>query len=138
MSGFIGKVLGAFSRKTEPEVAQTETAGAMDVDAPTNEKKRLFDDDADSDDEAPASIAKESFGINKEFAERYEHNKKREEKQKLEEKYDSDSESSSDDGTEDEDGYLLTEDLDARMSEALQAIKSRDPRVYKTDRKSVV
>ncbi|EPE03152.1 ribosome biogenesis protein kri1 [Ophiostoma piceae UAMH 11346] len=142
MSGFIGKVLGAFSRKTEPEAA-SQTAGAMDVDAPSkNSKKRLFADeeDASSDDESTgvpaASGGKESsFGINKEFAERYEHNKKREEKQKLDEKYgnDSDSESSSDDGTEDEDGYLLTEDLDARMSEALQAIKSKDPRVYKTD-----
>ncbi len=48
---------------------------------------------------------------------------------------DDDSESSSDDETEDEDGYLLTEDLDARMSEALQAIKNKDPRVYNTDAK---
>lgn len=56
----------------------------------------------------------------------------------MEEKYgkandNDDSESSSDDGTEDEDGYLLTEDLDARMSAALQAIKNKDPRVYNTD-----
>lgn len=46
-----------------------------------------------------------------------------------------DDESSSDDGTEDEDGYLLTEDLDARMSAALQAIKNKDPRVYNSDAK---
>ncbi|CAK7197427.1 Kinetochore protein Spc24 [Sporothrix eucalyptigena] len=109
--------------------------------ASKNPMKRLFEEEDDDEDGANAvgsgSFGKtSSFTINEEYARRYEHNKKREEKQKLEEKYgkaaadDDDSESSSDDGTEDEDGYLLTEDLDARMSAALQAIKNKDPRLY--------
>jgi protein KRI1 len=52
----------------------------------------------------------------------------------VEEKYgkdqnESDEESSSDE-TEDEDGFLATEDLDAQISATLQAIRSKDPRVY--------
>lgn len=52
----------------------------------------------------------------------------------VEEKYknqgaDEDDESSSDE-EEDENGFLATEDLDAQISATLQAIKSKDPRVY--------
>ncbi|KAL1901330.1 Kinetochore protein Spc24 [Sporothrix stenoceras] len=108
--------------------------------ASRNPMKRLFEDDDDEEGANAFGGKGSSFTINEEFAQRYEHNKKREEKQKLEEKYGKaddmdDDESSSDDGTEDEDGYLLTEDLDARMSAALQAIKNKDPRVYNSDAK---
>lgn len=55
----------------------------------------------------------------------------------VEEKYqstgrdeDDDDESSSDDESEDEDGFLATEDLDVQISATLQAIRSKDPRVY--------
>ncbi|CAK7564722.1 MAG: Kinetochore protein Spc24 [Sporothrix epigloea] len=114
-------------------IDKSQTAGK-------NPMKRLFDED-DNEEIADGFGKAEAFTINEEYAKRYEHNKKREEKQKLEEKYgkadgsDNDSDSSSDDGTEDEDGYLLTEDLDARMSAALQAIKAKDPRLYDTDAK---
>ncbi|KIH91819.1 protein KRI1 [Sporothrix brasiliensis 5110] len=122
---------------------------AIDEAAPAgkNPMKRLFEDDDDDDEEGANAFGSgaagkaASFTINEEYARRYEHNKKREEKQKLEEKYGKaaddvdDDESSSDEGTEDEDGYLLTEDLDARMSAALQAIKNKDPRVYNADAK---
>ncbi len=47
-------------------------------------------------------------------------------------KYDEDTESS-DDEEEDDEGILATEELDAQISDALNAIRSRDPRVYKTD-----
>lgn len=53
----------------------------------------------------------------------------------MEEKYknqpdDEDDESSSTDETEDEEGFLATEDLDAQISATLNAIRSKDPRVY--------
>jgi protein KRI1 len=44
-------------------------------------------------------------------------------------KYDEDS-SSSDDEDEDDEGFLATEALDAEISATLQAIRSKDPRVY--------
>lgn len=44
-------------------------------------------------------------------------------------KYDEDSESSNDED-EDDDGFLATEELDAEISATLQAIRSKDPRVY--------
>ncbi|CAK7235218.1 Kinetochore protein Spc24 [Sporothrix bragantina] len=154
MSGFFGKVFGAFtSRKpsfgAKPQDFKIESTDSDKPDkmpiheaatASKNPMKRLFEED--DDDEGAGGFSKaSSFTINEEYAKRYEHNKKREEKQKLEEKYgkaednDDDSDSSSDDGTEDEDGYLLTEDLDARMSAALQAIKNKDPRLYDNDAK---
>lgn len=42
-------------------------------------------------------------------------------------------ESSSDDESEDEDGFLATEDLDVQISATLNAIRSKDPRVYDKD-----
>lgn len=44
-------------------------------------------------------------------------------------KYDEDSESS-DEEDEDDEGFLATEELDAQISATLQALRSRDPRVY--------
>ncbi|CAG8979568.1 hypothetical protein HYALB_00013452 [Hymenoscyphus albidus] len=115
-------------------------------------KQNLLDsDDSSSEDESVGGVQLEeeepepAFKINKEFATRFEHNKKREELQKLEDKYnkptkradgklygdkyDEDSESS-DDEDEDDDGFLATEDLDAEISATLQALQSKDPRVY--------
>ena len=43
---------------------------------------------------------------------------------------DEDDDESSSDETEDEEGFLATEDLDAQISATLQAIRSKDPRVY--------
>ncbi|OJD36350.1 ribosome biogenesis protein kri1 [Diplodia corticola] len=91
----------------------------------------------DDEDESSASGGEEvGFKINEEFARRFEHNKKREERQRLEEKYgndkegDDEDEESSSDEDEDDDAMLATEALDAEISATLNAIRSKDPRVY--------
>ncbi|KAI0481243.1 KRI1-like family C-terminal-domain-containing protein [Xylariaceae sp. FL0804] len=96
----------------------------------------LFDDSGDESDGGA------DLKINDQYAKRFEHNKKREELQRLEEKYKSkntnknsahdedDEADSSSDETEDENGFLATEELDAQISATLQAIKTRDPRLY--------
>ncbi|KAH7360519.1 KRI1-like family C-terminal-domain-containing protein [Rhexocercosporidium sp. MPI-PUGE-AT-0058] len=131
---------------------------ASSVPALEEKKSNLLDDsDGDSDRNAGSSsdsgsdggvkVEQLEFKINQDYAKRFEHNKKREELQRLEEKYqdstkkakgqygdkyDEDSESS-DDEEEDDEGILATEELDAQISDALNAIRSKDPRVYKTD-----
>ncbi|KAI1752291.1 KRI1-like family C-terminal-domain-containing protein [Xylaria castorea] len=106
--------------------------------ASADARKALFDD---SDDESDGGV---DLKINDEFAKRFEHNKKREELHKLEEKYnskqanrnsskgkgDDEEDESSSDETEDDDAYLATEELDAQISATLQAIKTKDPRLY--------
>ncbi|KAE9379148.1 Krr1-domain-containing protein [Stipitochalara longipes BDJ] len=114
-----------------------------------NIKPSLLDDSdsassSDDDSVGGAKLEQPDFKINEEYAKRFEHNKKREELHKLEEKYqkpakptngpygdkyDEDS-SSSDDEDEDDEGFLATEALDAEISATLQAIRSKDPRVY--------
>ncbi|PBP17950.1 ribosome biogenesis protein Kri1 [Diplocarpon rosae] len=114
------------------------------------EKKSNLMEDSSSDESdggVKVEVKDSSFNINQDYAKRFEHNKKREELQRLEEKYqkapknnngpygdkyDEDSESS-DDEEEDDDGILATEELDAQISDALNAIRSKDPRVYKPD-----
>jgi len=53
-----------------------------------------------------------------------------EEKYKRQKADGSGSDSESSDETEDEDAFLATEDLDAKISETLNAIRSKDPRIY--------
>ncbi|EON63489.1 hypothetical protein W97_02717 [Coniosporium apollinis CBS 100218] len=122
--------------------------------APERPSKRikLLDDsaseasDAESPDQADENSESDggvSLRINEEYARRFEHNKKREERHRLEEKHGKTSlakeddggasgsdESSSEDESEDDEGLLATEDLDAEISATLQAIRSKDPRVY--------
>ncbi|KAF2118754.1 KRI1-like family C-terminal-domain-containing protein [Lophiotrema nucula] len=104
------------------------------VDERPAKKAKLLDDSDDSEsDDGGVSLK-----VNEEFAKRFEHNKKREEKQRLEEKYgkgktfndDEDDEDSEEDVSEDDAGEFATEDLDAQISATLQAIRSKDPRVY--------
>ncbi|KAI4101252.1 MAG: hypothetical protein LQ339_005179 [Xanthoria mediterranea] len=96
----------------------------------------------------PSETPSNVFTINQEFAKRFEHNKRREELHKLEERYGksgtnskraleaSDSEgeigSSTDskDEDEDDDGVLALGDLDQQVQATLDAIRSKDPRVY--------
>ncbi|PWZ00064.1 Krr1-domain-containing protein [Testicularia cyperi] len=86
------------------------------------------------------------FSINKEFAERYAHNKQRAELHQLQAKYgdraldqlddDEDDETDSEsDVTEDEDGEQVTADVDAAILRTLQRIRSKDASLYdsKTD-----
>ncbi|KAK2593780.1 Kinetochore protein Spc24 [Conoideocrella luteorostrata] len=117
--------------------------------AKNNESKRhlLGDSGSDSDSEdGGAQLEKSGFKVNEEYARRFEHNKKREERHKLEEKLkangkgrqgpsgededENEDGSSSSNETEDEDGFLATEDLDAKISATLQAIRNKDPRLY--------
>lgn len=97
-----------------------------------------------SDSESGGADLDTSFKVNEEYAKRFEHNKKREELAKLEEKHgaqsrkrkrdvrddagsESDSSSSED---EDDEGELATAALDDEIFATLNAIKSKDPRVY--------
>lgn len=85
------------------------------------------------------------FTINKEFAERYVHNKQRAELHQLEAKYgkdalasddDEDSETDSEsDVTEDEDGDQINANVDAAIFRTLQRIRNKDAALYdsKTD-----
>ena len=85
-----------------------------------------------------------SFGINKEFAARFEHNKQREELQRLQEKHGrrgedeedfDDEESSSDDETEDEDGEQITADVDAAILTTLAKIRRKDESIYQAGKR---
>ncbi|GIJ84376.1 KRRI-interacting protein 1 [Aspergillus pseudoviridinutans] len=127
------------------------------MEPPAKKPRKLLDDDSSSDsgDESggvPISNQSEpAFKINEDYARRFEHNKKREELQKLESKLgktsalgkrrdrdedDSDgSEESSSDEEEDEDGELVTPAVDAEIMATLNAIRSKDPRVYDKDAK---
>ncbi|KAL2871105.1 KRI1 family protein [Aspergillus lucknowensis] len=125
------------------------------MEPPAKRSRKLLDDDSssDSDDESggvPLGDSSEgvSFKINEEYARRFDHNKRREEIQQLEAKLgkssslgkrrnrdgDEDestgSEESSSDEDEDEDAKLATEAVDAEIMATIQAIRSKDPRVY--------
>ncbi|KAK5090135.1 Kinetochore protein Spc24 [Lithohypha guttulata] len=108
----------------------------------------LSDSEPDSSDsEAGGAEVSNDLKVNQDFAKRFEHNKKREELQKLEEKLGkssrkrkrgdednngSDSESSSSSEDEDDEGEFATAALDNEIMATLEAIKSKDPRVYDT------
>ncbi|KAK4985325.1 Kinetochore protein Spc24 [Elasticomyces elasticus] len=92
--------------------------------------------DINSDDDASDEF---KLKVNEEYSKRFEYNKKRDEKQRLEEKYKKsgstfNGDDASDDDTtseeEDDDGELATGDLDAEISATLNAIRSRDPRIF--------
>ncbi|KAK6363568.1 KRRI-Interacting protein 1 [Orbilia blumenaviensis] len=131
----------------------------------TIHSKAVLDFDSDSEAEsAPQATASKKrkatddteesgFKINAEYARRFEHNKKREELHRLEEKYgksaskrrktdgsDNDSLASSDESSsssedEDEFGELVTNDIDAQIKATINAIRSKDPRVYDAEAK---
>ncbi|KAH7392908.1 KRI1-like family C-terminal-domain-containing protein [Pyrenochaeta sp. MPI-SDFR-AT-0127] len=103
-------------------------------------KARLLDhtDDEDSD----ADVGGVSLKVNEDYARRFEHNKKREEQQRLEDKYgkakalqgaDDDSEDSEEGVEEDDAAELLDEELDDQVNATLQALRSKDPRIYNKD-----
>ncbi|KAI9806215.1 MAG: hypothetical protein M1825_006330 [Sarcosagium campestre] len=126
-----------------------------EVIRPTKKQKLVLDEEDSEDDNASEASSHEPqetiLKINDEYARRFEHNKKREETHRLEEKYgkssanghnpgngvetggaDSD-DSSSTSEDEDDDGFLATKDLDEEIFATLNAIKSKDPRVYNKD-----
>ncbi|KAF2688906.1 Krr1-domain-containing protein [Lentithecium fluviatile CBS 122367] len=99
-------------------------------------KTKLLDD---SDDETDGEAGGVALKVNEEYARRFEYNKKREDKHRLEEKYgkgkalqdgDDDSEDSEEGVEEDDAGEFVTEELDQEISATLQALRSKDPRIY--------
>ena len=123
-----------------------------DAERPTKRAKLLSDEESDSDPDIKlegqdGKPHTNGLKINSEYARRFEHKKKREEQHRLEEKYgktssqerpredarneeEEDEEDSESDESEDDDAELATKDLDDEISATLQAIKSKDPRVY--------
>lgn len=102
-------------------------------------KAKFLDDDSDPEDDFDHGGVK--LSINEEFARRFEHNKKRAELERLEEKYGKNSinqgddvadedEESSEDETEDDEGEFATEALDQEIAATLNAIRTKDPKVY--------
>lgn len=106
--------------------------------------KAILDSDDSSDGEGGVAITNEKdFKINEDFANKFTFNKKREELRRLEEKHgkttgkrkrdeehfqSSDESSTSED--EDDAGELVTEALDSEIFATLNAIRSKDPKVY--------
>jgi protein KRI1 len=106
--------------------------------------KAFLDSDDSSDEEGGAALANgQDFKINEDFANRFTYNKKREELARLEEKHgkttgkrkrddepSEESEESSTSEDEDDAGNLATEALDSEIFATLNAIRSKDPKVY--------
>ncbi|CRG85716.1 Protein KRI1 [Talaromyces islandicus] len=124
------------------------------MEPPAKRSRKIFEDSgSESEDDSQGGVAvppESGFKINQEYARRFEYNKKREERQQLEAKLgktsslgkrkQSDPEGDYSDGSEesseedeDEDGELATEALDSEIMNTLNAIRSKDPRVYDTD-----
>ncbi|KAI9736606.1 MAG: KRRI-Interacting protein 1 [Cirrosporium novae-zelandiae] len=128
------------------KVRFSSSVGDSANDGPPSKKVKLLDSDEESsEDESPSEsggvrLDNATLKVNEEYAKRFEHNKKREELHRLEEKYkkqgkggdegDENDGSSSDSEDEDDEGILATETLDTEIAATLQAIRSRDPKVY--------
>ncbi|OAP60828.1 hypothetical protein AYL99_05830 [Fonsecaea erecta] len=114
-------------------------------------RELLSSDSSDSEDGGTNVPPGGELKVNEAYARRFEHNKKREELQRLEEKLgksstsrkrkrgdneslngDDDSSASDDDSTSEseDEGELVTEALDSEIMATLNAIRSKDPRVY--------
>ncbi|KAK5946523.1 Kinetochore protein Spc24 [Knufia obscura] len=107
--------------------------------------RELLSESSDSSDSESGGAEIPDLQVNQEYAKRFEHNKKREELARLEDKLgksssrkrkrgnddddgsESDSSSSED---EDDEGELATAALDNEIFATLNAIRSKDPRVY--------
>ncbi|KAK2811402.1 hypothetical protein FQN49_008461, partial [Arthroderma sp. PD_2] len=116
------------------------------------QKKVLFADSGSEDEDAGGVAIGTDFqlNVNKDYARRFEYNKRREEMVQLENKLgkrplpkgkpsadsDNDEESDSEDSEEEDDAAeLVTEALDDEIAATLQAIRSKDPRVYDPEAK---
>lgn len=96
-------------------------------------KAKLLDN---TDDEASDTEAA-TLNVNADYARRFEHNKKRAEQHRLEDKYGkADEEEDSEDGVEEDDAAELLDDaLDDEVTATLNALRSKDPRIYDKDAK---
>ncbi|GBF63901.1 ribosome biogenesis protein [Trichophyton mentagrophytes] len=114
------------------------------MEPPNKRQKKVLFAESGSEDEAVGEDFK--LNVNKEYARRFEYNKKREEMVQLENKLgkrslskskpsadeeEDEEESDSEDSEEEDDAAeLVTEALDEEIAATLQAIRSKDPRVY--------
>ncbi|KAK9322790.1 KRI1-like family C-terminal-domain-containing protein [Lipomyces orientalis] len=93
----------------------------------------MLSDDDEDDDGKDDEI---TLTINEAYKKRFDHNKEREELQRLQEKVkrgelgDDDEESSTSE-EEDEEADLLTDDIDRRITEVVEALRRNDPNVVK-------
>ncbi|PWN35793.1 Krr1-domain-containing protein [Meira miltonrushii] len=84
-----------------------------------------------SDDENDAGLQ-----INKEYAQRFQHNKERADLHRLEEQHGhEEDDSSSDDETEDEEGDQMTADVDAAILSTLAKIRRKDESIYQAGKR---
>jgi protein KRI1 len=112
--------------------------------------RELLSDDGSGSEDGGAHLQENELKVNESFAKRFEYNKKREELQRLEEKLGksskkrkrggddaSDGLSSSDESTSEseDEGELATAALDSEIMATINAIRSKDPRVYDTNAK---
>lgn len=107
---------------------------------------KLLDDSGSDSDDGGVTIQNGDLKVNQEYARRFDYNKKREELRRLEDKFgssakkrkrangdegsESQSEESSSESEDDSEAELATETLDAEIQATLNAIKTKDPRVY--------
>jgi protein KRI1 len=106
--------------------------------------RELLNSDGSESEDGGAEVHQSDLKVNESFARRFEHNKKREELQRLQEKLGktsrkrkreddvgSEDDSSDESTSESEDeGELVTETLDSEIMATINAIRSKDPRVY--------
>ena len=147
LQSFRGFTFFALARSCYSDIPLWQSnAFAVIMPRPSKRAKLLSDAESEGEEEAPQQ---NGFQVNEEYANRFEHNKKREERQQLEEKFkktgqanglkrgapedEDESEDSEDDESEDDDADLATKDLDDEIFATLNAIKSKDPRVYDKD-----
>ncbi|KAI1630033.1 KRI1-like family C-terminal-domain-containing protein [Exophiala viscosa] len=104
----------------------------------------LMSSDGSESEDGGGDVQSSDLRVNESFARRFEHNKKREELQRLQEKLGKtsrkrkrDDEAGSEDDSTDEstsesedEGELVTEVLDSEIVATINAIRSKDPRVY--------
>ncbi|KAK9354035.1 KRI1-like family C-terminal-domain-containing protein [Lipomyces doorenjongii] len=109
--------------------ASIVTVNEINVAAERDSKKMRSILSDDEDEEL-------TLTINEAYKKRFDHNKEREELHRLQEKFnrgelDGDDEGSSSSEEEDEEADLLTEDIDQRIAEVVNALRRNDPNVVK-------
>ncbi|MCO5555786.1 hypothetical protein L7F22_009331 [Adiantum nelumboides] len=104
-----------------------------DSESSDGDKNRVDIVEQYSDDENDTGLQ-----INKEYAQRFQHNKERAELHRLEEQQhnqEGDDDSSSDDETEDEEGDQMTADVDAAILSTLAKIRRKDESIYQAGKR---
>ena len=92
-------------------------------------KQQLFqgDSEASQDESVHEEVGQQRFGINEEFAKKFEHNKRRELLQQAKEQGKDLENSESSSSSDDSDASMLNEKVEKKFRETLQKIKKNDP-----------